>query len=799
MKDKKLYMIGNAHLDPVWLWNWQEGFAEVKATFRSALDRMKEDPDFIFTSSSARHYEWVEKNCPEMFCEIKERVREGRWEIVGGWIVQPDCNLPCGESFARQSLYGQRYFKEKFGVQALVGYCVDSFGHSISLPQILSKSGMKNYVFMRPKPHEKNLPGRVFRWQSPDGSEVLCYQIPYEYLSERGSLEPNIRRLEPELEENDALMLFYGVGNHGGGPTKENLRSIHELNEREDLPELLLSSVGAFFEDIRSNGKEYPLVTEDLQHHASGCYSACSRVKQENRKAEELLLAAERWSSIARLEQNQHTEHSFKDAWKGVLFNQFHDILAGTSIPSAYDDAGAVFGKATAQAQENLNYALQAVSWSIDIEENVSMKPIVVFNPHAFNAKLAVERETCRLNEGEFFLTDENGEPVPAQIVRSEAVVTDRSRLLFTAELPSLGYRVYKLWLKRGEKSFDAVCAGETSLENGLLRLELDEKTGAIKSLFDKRNGVELFAAPAARPVVVRDMSDTWSHDVFRYDDELGGMKLQSICVSELGPVRSALRVRYSFNDSLLMQEFRLYRDEGKIEVTGKVEWKEPNALLKLHFPVAVSSPRLTYGAPYSFIEKKPNGEEEPVKDWLDVSGEAGGMSYGLSLCTDRTSCAVENNDIALTVLRGTVYAHHIPAVLEDGVEYLRTEEGVQHFRYDLLPHGGAWGSDTVECAQMLTQKAVSVPETYHTGTRGQKASFAGVTRCEVMLTVIKEAEDKDGIILRAVELTGKPVSCVISVLGRELPLDFIPNEIKTVKLADNGEVYEVDLVENMI
>ena len=155
MKEKKLYMIGNAHLDPVWLWQWQEGFQEVKATFRSALDRMKEYPEFIFSSSSAAYYEWVEQNDPKMFAEIKQRVNEGRWQIVGGWWVQPDCNIPSGESFARQGLYGQRYFKEKLGVTATVGYCVDSFGHNGMLPQILSKSGMNAYVFLRPSPHER--------------------------------------------------------------------------------------------------------------------------------------------------------------------------------------------------------------------------------------------------------------------------------------------------------------------------------------------------------------------------------------------------------------------------------------------------------------------------------------------------------------------------------------------------------------------------------------------------------------------------------------------------------------------
>lgn len=179
-KDKKLYMIGNSHIDPVWMWRWQEGFQEIKATFRSVLDRMKEYETFIFTGSSASFYEWVEENDPAMFEEIKERVKEGRWIIVGGWWIQPDCNAPSGESYVRQGLYGQKYFEEKFGVKAVCGYNVDSFGHNGNLPQILKKSGMDYYVFMRPGRHEKGVDGETFLWKSADGSQVKVFRIPFE-------------------------------------------------------------------------------------------------------------------------------------------------------------------------------------------------------------------------------------------------------------------------------------------------------------------------------------------------------------------------------------------------------------------------------------------------------------------------------------------------------------------------------------------------------------------------------------------------------------------------------------------
>ena len=235
MKEKKLHMIGNAHLDPVWLWQWQEGFQEVKSTFRSALDRLDEYEDFIFTASSAAFYEWVEKGDPGMFEEIRARVVEGRWQIVGGWWIQPDCNIPGGESFARQALYGQRYFQEKFGTTARVGYNVDSFGHNCMLPQILAKSGLDYYVFMRPAPHEKGLPDDLFWWESDDGSRVLAFRIPFEYCTTGEDLEKHVRRCAGEIREPFVhTMCFYGVGNHGGGPTKENIESILRLSSDPD-------------------------------------------------------------------------------------------------------------------------------------------------------------------------------------------------------------------------------------------------------------------------------------------------------------------------------------------------------------------------------------------------------------------------------------------------------------------------------------------------------------------------------------------------------------------------------------
>ena len=354
---KKLHMIGNAHLDPVWLWRWQDGYSAARATFRSVLDRMNEYPDFVFTSAAVAYYEWIEHSDPEMFEEIRARVKEGRWQMVGGWWIQPDCNVPSGEGFARQALIAQRYLMEKFGVTARTGYNVDSFGHSGSLPKILRLSGMDRYVYMRPGVHERSYPAWTFRWQSPEGEEVQAFRIPFEYCTWPKEIEAHIDRCANEIVNENGMMCFYGVGNHGGGPTKKNIESIHALDGTKGV-ELTLSSPDAYFDQV--NPDLLPVVNGDLLHHASGCYAAHSGVKKWNRQAENRLLTAEKWMTAA----NALIGHPARDkelttAWKKVLFNHFHDILAGTSIVEAYDDARQDYGYALSVADDVTNEALQ--------------------------------------------------------------------------------------------------------------------------------------------------------------------------------------------------------------------------------------------------------------------------------------------------------------------------------------------------------------------------------------------------------------------------------------------------------
>jgi len=386
----RFHMIGNAHIDAPWLWPWPEAMSVVLSTFRSALDRMNENPDFTFTASSAQFYEWVAETDPGMLQEIRKRVEEGRWAVVGGWWVEPDVNIPNGESLARQGLYSQSLFQQLFGRIAQIGYNPDSFGHPGTLPQILKLQGMHAYVFMRPGPHEKKLPADLFWWQGADGTRVLTYRIPFGYGMDE-HMQEGVCRFVTELREPTGdLMVFYGAGDHGGGPAKENIQAILDMQKTPGAPTFVFSTPDRYFGEVNKL-TGLPVVADDLQHHSVGCYTAMSEVKKNNRATEAALVAGEKLAALGSVVAGfEYPRADFTAAWKRVLFIQFHDSMAGTALPEHYDVAREAHGLALDVANQAMNKAAERIAWQVPAQDPDS-EYLVVFNPHAWNAKLNIE------------------------------------------------------------------------------------------------------------------------------------------------------------------------------------------------------------------------------------------------------------------------------------------------------------------------------------------------------------------------------------------------------------------------
>ncbi len=793
-KRRLLHLVGNAHIDPVWLWQWPEGYQEVRATFHSAIDRLEEYPDFVFTSDSVVFFQWVEETDPQLFEQIRERISDGRWQVIGGWWVEPDCNIPAGESFVRQALYGQRYLLERFGITATTGANVDSFGHNATIPQFLRKSGMDSYVFLRPGPHELALPGPTFWWESPDGSRVLAYRIPHEYCAPRADLGYHVDKALAQLPaDHEELMVFYGVGNHGGGPTRANLDSIVRLQASNCLPRIELSSPRRFFDSV-SCAEGLPVQAGELQHHGVGCYTSHSGIKRWNRRAENLLQRAEKWCAVAAaLDAQPYPLAELTEAWKLLLFNQFHDTLAGTSIAPAYEDARDQIGHASSLASLCFNRAVQSIARQIDIEPEERMTPLVVFNPHPWPLRADVEFEFAGYRDEEPRMTDDEGAVVRVQRALGTAALTgERARLVLQADVPALGYRVYRI--HPGGEPSPRAAAGATTLENEHLLLELDPSTGRIARFVVKATGADLAAAGRMHSVVVDDPSDTWGHRVRAYDDVLGEFECGDVRLVETGPVRSVLRVESRYGASTLREDYVLGAEARYVDVRIAVDWREQLKLLKLRYPTSVNADRATFEIPYGYVERPAGGDEEPCQAWIDVSA----TGRGLSVVNDgKHGCDVRGGDIGISAVRSPVWAWHEPRELVAAETYEFMDQGRQDFTVRLVPHAGDWrDAGTVRLATELNQPPFALLESYHPGPLPRKASYASDGGGPVVLSVLKEAEDRDGsLVVRAYESAGRAVHATfdLPVAGRRIEADFGPSEIKTFRVPREPEAPAVE------
>lgn len=808
--DPNIHLIGNAHIDPIWLWRLPEGLSEIKATFRSALDRMKEFDGFIFTSACASYYLWLEHNEPELFAEIQARVAEGRWVLAGGMWVQPDCNIPCGESFARHLLYSQRYFREKFGKIATVGYNVDSFGHNGMLPQLLRQAGIDSYVYLRPNTVDEKpeLQAHLFRWQSPDGSEVLAYHIPKEYSDRGFDLEMYNGLVQ---ERGVPYMAFYGVGNHGGGPTIRRLEELSGLIS----PQMQFSSPETYFAAVRKSGlySSLPVVQEELQHHASGCYSASSAIKQSNRRAETALLSAEVYNALSLLlrPDTASRQSRLREAWKKLLFFQFHDALAGCCIRSACHDILLAMNGVADTAEEATCFSLNRISWHIGThrqqnglpgqrngwrfwEKEGEGAPVVVFNPHSFPVRRPVLLNTGKASA----VCDAQGQFLPLQEVRGPAINRGVSRnYLFLAEVPPLGYRTYYVYkeLEQPRAFPSELHVEECVLENQLLRVEFDRTHGWISRLVSKTDGVVHNAGPLARMSVLSDDDhDTWAHGVFAFEQELGSFSTARFRILETGLNRVGLRVTSTYGASSLEQDFYLYSGADAVEVHCKLFLAERSRIFRLCFHSAVDTPAVLRRAiANGTLEQTPTGNEEPTQCWADLHDARGGLAV---ISDSKYSFSAVGAELRMIAARTCCYALHFHG-RDDLAEY--QDLGEHAFRYLIHPHKKAANSQLTRLAALLQTDIRWNMETFHDGPLPPQYSAFSCTADNISLETIKQPESGSGLIVRLLERDGLKTDAEIHVMGNRIHVHFQPFELKTFRICDGEAPVETNLLEDVL
>src|SRR5882724_10668802 len=484
MKQFTVRAVGNSHIDMAWLWPWTETVEVVRDTYTTALQLMREYPDFTYTQSSAQTFEWLEQKYPDLFRQIQERVKEGRWEIVGGMWVEPDLNMPDGESLVRQLLVGKRYFKNKFNVDVNIGWNPDSFGYNWQLPQIYKKSGIDYFVTQKMMWNDTNqLPLKLFWWQSPDGSRILTY-FPHGYSNgvDPVHIGDDVANYAPQTGFPEVMHL-YGVGDHGGGPTRQMLDELVKLKDNSSVfPKLTFSTSKGFFDDLQrglDKGDFKPPVWNDelyLEYHR-GCYTTQSETKKLIRENEELLQNAEKFAAFSYLGQHTYPNTIFEESWKKLLFDHFHDIMPGSGIAVNYTDAANNLREVTLEGEKILNSALSDLSARVDTQgEGV---PVIIYNPLSWDRTGSVEVAAQLPGPAEHIeARDSSGKPLVSQLISVDQSKHTAKLRVEVKNVPSLGYQVIHLVPTANTRPVPTTLkVNGTTIENEFLIVKIDPKT----------------------------------------------------------------------------------------------------------------------------------------------------------------------------------------------------------------------------------------------------------------------------------------------------------------------------------
>ena len=543
-----LFFDANAHIDAAWLWRERETVQVCRNTFSSVLNLFDARPDFTYTQSSAAYYDWMERLYPDLFQRIRTRAAEGRWEVIGGMWVEPDCNLPSGDSWARSLLYAKRYFRAKLGQDVRIGWNPDSFGYNGNMPQIYRNAGIDAFVTQKIGWNAVNVfPHRVFFWEAPDGSRVLSY-FPFDYVNE----VDDPFRLVDWLRQFEAgsgfpkMMVLFGVGDHGGGPSLEMLARVDRLRGLDVYPRIEYGTVGQYLAWLRTQDlSKVPVWSDELylEYH-EGTFTTQARTKEQNRRSEVLLTNAEKFSTLATLARGKYDGAALEEAWRHILFNQFHDILPGSGIREVYQDAPERYRAAHEIGTHELDRALGTIAGAVSTSA-AEGTPVLVFNSLGWERTDVVRVRLPADPAGEWAVFDARGSEVPSQIVPAGRYARE---ILFVARgVPSLGYALFDLRPQRAAAPRSALSVSRSGIESRALQIAVDPATGWVASIVDKRAGREVLTGPANRLQFLEDKPSAWD----AWNIGLTGTEYPSAFrgaeVVESGPVRAVLRLTRDF------------------------------------------------------------------------------------------------------------------------------------------------------------------------------------------------------------------------------------------------------------
>ncbi|MBW4489599.1 MAG: alpha-mannosidase [Trichocoleus desertorum ATA4-8-CV12] len=827
IKQRQIYLLGHAHLDLAWLWPVSETWEAAERTFQSVLQLQQNFPELIFCHSTPALYAWIETNRPALFAAIQAQVAAGCWEVIGGLWVEPELNVVSGESIVRQVLYGQRYTQTKFGQTSPVAWLPDTFGLCWQLPQILKQGGIEYFVTQKLRWNDTTqFPYEAFWWRSPDGSEIFSVMsAPIGEGIDPLKMTQHASMWETKTGNLETLWLP-GVGDHGGGPTRDMLEMARRWQTSPFFPRLSFTTAEEYLEGVRSeergersqesearsqesssslalqtaklniSSSENVLTSHSspLTPHSSllptwnnelylefhrGCYTTHAEQKRWNRRCEQLLYQAELFASFATLTTGAaYPKAELEAAWKKMLFNQFHDILPGSSIPEVFVDANQLWQQAEQTGQVLLQTSLQAIASHIQLPESPhpDAQPIVVFNPLNWARSQVVSIPLPADTTWQVY--NSVGEPVPSQTTNYDEQGQLVPTLLFWAEqIPGVGYSVF--WLSppvledsdfpqyRGARGATTAKGDrEWILENAALQVTIDPQTGDLNRVWDKTQQREVLSSAGNQIQAFQDQGqywDAWNIDPNYAQHPLLPTKLKSIEWRDRGELLQRVRVVRQLGQSEFCQDYALQADDPVLKIVTQVNWQERHVMVKTAFPLTVEAEQATYEIPYGAIARPTNPTEPreqakwevPALHWADLSSE----DYGVSLLNDcKYGYDAQPNQLRLTLLRGTTWPDP------------EADRGQHQFTYALYPHVGNWQTaQTVRKGYELnfplqtflldTQRSPAYPP----ATLPPQSQLLNLPAENLILSAFKQSEDDpQQWILRCYECHGQPTELTL-------------------------------------
>ncbi|MBQ7301046.1 MAG: alpha-mannosidase [Clostridia bacterium] len=828
---KEVHLICNAHLDPIWQWEWEEGAAAALSTFRAAAD-LADEFDYIFCHNEVTLYKYIEEYAPALFSKIKKLIREGRWHIMGGWYLQPDCNMPAGESFVRQIAVGHRYFEEKFGVCPTTAINFDAFGHSSGLPQILSKSGQDSLILSRPG--NDPIPARQFIWEGVDGSKIKVYASNHGYNSPLGHAAEAIKGRIDSQAEQETICVLWGVGNHGGGPSRKDLADIETLKaEFGDDFEILHSTPEHFFAQLN------PEIVHRgaLRTVMPGCYTSMVQIKQKHAALENALYMAETLCSAAALRGFiEYPERELDEVTEDLLNAEFHDILPGSSVRAGEENGLQLLDHGLLVCSRLRARAYFALAQNQPRAAEGEF-PVLVYNPRPYTWETEITCEMMLADQNwsdeiasQMRIVDEAGVVLDAQVVKEESNLNLdwRKRFVFRAPLKPLDvtrFSVYVDFVPKTEKPplshggdvvFDADFAenGQTVHKHAVI----DGKTGLLRTLTvgDRAwisQDAYLGLHGAFLPVMYRDNPDPWGMGWFQLsgmgrepapfalieggadgritDGPFVGMK--PVSIAEDGPICTVAECFFRHENTFVRLEYTLYKTRAAVDVRADVFLGDADRMVKLALPLCDAGDVLGQTAFGTEVLYR-DGRENVAQRFVGLRGEDGAVTALFNRGTYGSS--YENGVLSMSLVRGVSYCAHpigdraiIPA--DRFVKKIDMGERSFCFRLDRAPAASlerlAWefnippyACNVFPAESGLSDQAAATPV------------VPTVSDREITLITMKKQHGADAYLLRLLNNSDADKACTLTLADQQLPLHFGRYEVKTVRFAD-GTLREED------